>query len=424
MLFGYKLKLCYTCRVGFQSARRLTIAVLLLASSDFLQAETVHLLQASLLGGQHFFEGENSSLAGNFNIFYSPTYTLSEKWTLVGIYQGTYRGTKEVADLAGGGTLFRELANSRVGVRAIRKLSDKWSIKGMGGGKTELLKETKDETWMKGLFDYRKADAGLEVERRIEKGSAVRLNYSYFGLWFPNYESLESKTNLGRELAGKDTLDSSNHLATLEWEMPVNGLGSNPTIINLSGSNLLRHYPDQRTLLASGNYSTTKREDKTIYAGLNIKRPFALGANWGAVPFVGTDWAQSDSNQSHQDANLAKFLPNYYDYSELRPSAGASFIWGNDPKTAKIFSFSSWYANRQYDQRLAQDVNGSYLTEKVWLKSLGVSLSASWPVGTQGTSLRALVSTVSQDSNMKYEAVYRYNFSSANYLLGFSWELK
>ncbi|HMU75618.1 MAG TPA: hypothetical protein PKD69_07600, partial [Elusimicrobiota bacterium] len=78
-------------------------AVLLLTGSAGA-AEVTPLWALQFMGGQHFFEGRSSALAGNIDVHYTPAVKFSDRWTLLPTYAGSYSGTRDVQELAGGGT--------------------------------------------------------------------------------------------------------------------------------------------------------------------------------------------------------------------------------------------------------------------------------------------------------------------------------
>ena len=80
------------------------------------------------------------------------------------------------------------------------------AVQGRGGYKWTLLKETKDESWGKGLFDSLKPSVNFEVERFVglmgyaAEDASVRLGYDIYWLDFKNFSSLESQNkDLGRK---------------------------------------------------------------------------------------------------------------------------------------------------------------------------------------------------------------------------------
>ncbi|MEK7287940.1 MAG: hypothetical protein AAB091_05225, partial [Elusimicrobiota bacterium] len=311
-----------------------------------------------------------------------------------------------------------EVMSHRVSARMVYDINGQWAIKPLIGARYEMLKETKDEQWLKGLFDYRKAELGLELERELAKDRSLRFTYSFFPLWFINYESLESQSTLGRELAGKKPLNTHNNYLSVTWEMPW----FERSVISLGALALGRFYPDQRIVEESGNYSSTMRRDATGSANVAARRAVPLSETKGLVFSGALEFALNRSNQNHLDANQSRFIPNYYDYRDQTASLGMQFFWGSDLKRAKTLGLSGWASRRQYLKRNIQDAGGNYLDPTTRFNNIGFSLSGTWPVGDRGLALRSLVQGVWQNSNMKYEANYRYNFSTFNYLFGFSYQ--
>lgn len=387
----------------------------LIGACGWARGETHQSLNFSFLGGQYFFAGQEGSLAGNASLLYSPAFKLSPTLSLVTLYHGSYRGTKEVTDLVGGGTLFQETMSQRVSARLVWDSGGAWLMKPFMGARYELLKETRDERWFDGLFDYAKAEAGMEFERSLENEKTLRLTYSFFPLWFVNYQSLESQSDLGRELAGSKTLDTYNNYLSLAWELPW----FQASVVTWNALSMARFYPQQRVVEPSGSYASTKRRDLTGSTGLSARRPIALGEGRGFVLSAGLDAALSASNQNHLDANQSRFIPRYYNYWEAGSNIAVQWVAAAGPQRARTLGIALWLNRRQYLDRLIQDSGGNYGSELTTLNGLGVSLTGSYPVGERGLALKGAVQAARQTSNMKYEANYRYNFSTLNYLLGF-----
>src|SRR3989339_282585 len=106
--------------------------------------EVTPYFNASFLGGQYFFSGQEGALSGNASALASASVKMSRELTLIPLYSGRYQGTKQVTDLVGGGTLFQERMDHKVAVRGIYSISPKLRIKPEAEFKWDLLKETKD----------------------------------------------------------------------------------------------------------------------------------------------------------------------------------------------------------------------------------------------------------------------------------------
>ena len=74
-------------------------AFLLCASLHAAEVTTV--ADVRFFGGQHFFGGRASSVAGNLEAVVTPAIKYSDRWSLLPTWQAEYRGTRDVQELAG-----------------------------------------------------------------------------------------------------------------------------------------------------------------------------------------------------------------------------------------------------------------------------------------------------------------------------------
>ena len=147
-----------------------------------------------VLGGQYFFAGDKGALSGNISGVVAPAMKFNERWSLLPSLNSSYQGTKQVVDLVGAGTLVQEQMEHRAALKAVYSPEgSRWRFKPSASFKAQLLKETRGETWGKGLFDYRKWNAGFETEFMYHDPFSVRLGLDYYETSFHNYTSLESQ---------------------------------------------------------------------------------------------------------------------------------------------------------------------------------------------------------------------------------------
>ena len=180
------------------------LAGLLLIAKTGLAVEVKPVVDAQLMGGQNYYNGASSSFGGVASLTLSPYTQFNDQWSMVPLYNGNYKGTKQVTDLVGGGTLFQDSQDHTVSTKLVRTFDNGLKLKAGGGYGIELLRETQDENWGSGLYDNNKAFTGTEAEWSWEKDRYVRLAYDYYYIRFPNYQSLESgqvSSGLGRELS-------------------------------------------------------------------------------------------------------------------------------------------------------------------------------------------------------------------------------
>src|SRR5581483_3654537 len=122
-----------------------------------------------------------------------PAVAFNDQWSVIPTLSSSWRGTKSVQDLVGGGTVFQQTQDNSASLKGIYSPNKAWQFKAAGGYYLELLKETRDEVWGKGLFDYQKFSTNLEAERALGEDSSVRLGLDYYYIDFRNYNTLESQ---------------------------------------------------------------------------------------------------------------------------------------------------------------------------------------------------------------------------------------
>jgi hypothetical protein len=379
--------------------------------------EVTSLYDFRVLGGQHFFEGKASSVAGNINILVAPTLKFNKTFSLIPAYLGEYRGTRDVQELAGGGTLFQDSTSHGVFVKGVYQVLSSLKVKPSLGARAEFLRETKDEAWGKGLFDYRKYSGGLEGEYDFTREMGTRLSYDYYFLDFVNYKSLESASDptLSRELAGQDILNSRNHLGTWGFWYPLLGLVRGDFTVSHS----LRDFPEQRVVILSGDLSQTRRQDKGLSGTLGFHNsPLALSPRMRLAGNLSLGYIMNESNQNHYDARKTFFIQDYYNYNQVSVSPQVVLAFKGQPW---VVTLGGQWRERTYDERPIQDKEGNYLNPKLKVTEISSRLGLSWAL-SKYFKVRALTSMAWSDSNMEYEKVFRYNYKIVNYLVGFSYE--
>jgi hypothetical protein len=390
------------------------LTALCLAAS--VSAEVTTVADVQVLGGQHFFGGTASAVGGNINAVVTPAVKAGD-YSFVPTYAGEYRGTRDVQELAGGGTLFQDSTRHSLTLKNVFQVRQNWKFKGTVGVAQEWLRETKDESWSNGLFNNRKYSGGIETEFNPRADLGYRFSYDYYKLTFPNYKSLESSQDptLSRELAGSKVLDSGNHLFTLSGWTPFPGRMKAEWNAYMN----MRSFDDQPVINSAGQPTGSDRSDTTMaFGGSLTSHPWVMGETFKLMADLGATYSMNGSNQNHYDANKAVFLADYYDYSQWSVRPGVTAGLGTTPW---IVSASLGYASRQYKDRPVQDAGGNYLGGKTWVKETDLSLGLSYP-WSKNFKVQARTNVAWSSSNMKYEKTFRYNYRIANYMVGFSYD--
>ncbi|MBI4655795.1 MAG: hypothetical protein HY746_03495 [Elusimicrobia bacterium] len=382
------------------------------------QTKVTTIINASLLGGQYFLDDENASFEGNLNLFASPVIKFSDNVELVPLYTGYYNGTQDVQELAGGGVLTRERQNHAVSLKYVRS-KDFNKFKPRISYSISYVKETEDEDWGDGLFDYNTMSAGIEAEQERPDAAFVE-SYDFYMIKYPNYSTLLSQsgtvidTATYSELsvnAGTDVLDNANHKFAFKYTW-----FPEPLVLSGGYEFTYRTYGDQAVVAkpATGTpyFTSDKRKDLvnavSFSAVRNIKPVYLRGV-------FRTTWLSS--NQNSYDSSRTKYVDDNYSYLEFYLAPEMSMKLKNE----SLFSFSTGLKKLYYLGRLVQDASGNYSGSKIHQTSWLSTLSARYPL-TNRFFARASYSYQISSSNMKYEAGYRYNYRASNYLLGIEWE--
>lgn len=393
-------------------------------------ADVIPVVNGTFMGGQYFFKGDRSSLSGNASLLAAPTVKVNDRWSYVPIYSGNYQGTKGVGDYVGPGTIFQQEMDQLLSVTAVYAPDGSdWRIKPTAGYKYSFLKETRDEAWGHGLFDFEKINAGLSVEKIYRDPFSYGFSLDLFRIRFPNYSSLESQVGtdptgdpLNRELSAAHVLDT--------WNVQLSATGNrpfpwdDPAILLQGGYSLLyQRYGQQNLVDARGQLDHPVRQDflQTLSGAATYPRVFqAFERDWRVDSRFGVSAAFNSSNQNSFDAGQAQYIDNSYSYLDF--GAGPSFTlkWGQRSKPTWV-SAGFQFERQQYLGRLAQDSGGLYTGMHEHEDRYTLTLAYGYPI-SQGFQLKAQSNFFWSRSNMTFEQTYPYNYRTENFLLGFTYE--
>ncbi|MFH1723827.1 MAG: hypothetical protein ABII00_04300, partial [Elusimicrobiota bacterium] len=393
--------------------------------------EVVPLYRISLLGGQYFFSSDKSNLNANIRAQAAPVVKLDEEWSLLPIYSSYFRGTKSVSDSVGSGTLFQQGMDHRLGLGAHYKPEySPWRFKSGAHYKWEFLKETRDETWGQGLFDYEKIGVGFEAENVYREPFSYRFGYDFYYIRFPNYNSLESQSGvdpngnpLGRETAGTDVLDTFNQELSFTATRPYPY--EDPKVsLQASYRFLWQTFADQPIINRQGQPNGNKPYDRqdfnnSLTLSVGYPRQIMGGKIRMGLGFR-TGFTYNGSNQNTFDAGQTIFIPDSYSYTSVSAGPNASFSWG-DNKNPFTAGAGITYTRLQYTGRRIQNGGGVYQDDKQHQDRYLLTLTYGYPI-VPNFRLMAQTSVLWARSNMAYEKTYRYNYSTANYLFGFTYD--
>ncbi|OGS09843.1 MAG: hypothetical protein A3J70_02230 [Elusimicrobia bacterium RIFCSPHIGHO2_02_FULL_61_10] len=381
---------------------------------------------ADLFVGQYFFEKNAGSVNGYTDVNLQQARSFSSDSGLFFSERSIYTGFKQVNELAGGGTLFQQSLDNSLGFKYIKRFESGYSLKPRVGARNQLFRETSDEKWGKGLYDFWRYEAGLVWERKTRLGMSVpwtyQLSYDFYYTYYPRFKSLSNQ--FGAALASPDpgsrTLNAVTNQLAYRSDMDFPGFASAHFLYSLAFTD----YTDQKVVNSQGEYLGSRRSDvyQNLGAGVS-KRWFDFQALGRIRPVtgLGLSFGSLISNQNNfdTDPNRLKYAGGYYNYWEahITPDVSLTFL---KPMLNTRFGYDLGY--RSYSGRLAQLADGAYTESKLRQFNHGVFIEASYPI-VRFLDFKARGIWSSTNSNTKFEQTYKYNYSSYNYFAGLEWRL-
>jgi len=370
-------------------------------------AEIVPVGEISLMGGSSFYEGDSSASGGNFNLAAVPAVKFSDTVSLLPGYYADYRGSKNVYELIGGGTLYQDSMSHNLTLRLINKIAPGHKFKLKAGYVWNYFRETKEELWGEGLFDYEKFTAGVENETADSFGfNKFIVSVDLLKVKFPQYSSLASSKYGTEVFPGGNILDFNGANIYLRGLKKI----GEKSMFDLNLNFLLKDFPDQNVIDSMGAYTLRRRADRTSSAEAVYSHLFG-----GFSAGISLGGEVNRSNQDHYDAEKTEFVARYYDYNSL--SAGPVFSFGRVLTTSVAYR----YGLKNYAGRLAQKSDAGYTSDKVSNKTQMLSLGISCKL-TKNVKAKIAANYFSQSSNQKYEAVYQYSYDTYNAEAGVVYE--
>lgn len=368
--------------------------------------------------GQWYFNGTKSEIGGNVAMTFVPALRFSNNFSVIPTLQSNYHGTRTAEELAGGNTLFQDTWENGVGVKGVHGLGKTWVFKENIGYRFKWFRETTDESWNHGLYDYHIYNAGGEIEKRWDRKTSAALGYDFSYLRFPNYTSLESSQggDNSREFSGDNVLDARIHLVSLRLKTPLFWKMD----AALSSYYSPRDYTNQTIVELTGLMTPTSRQD--LYTGntFSLERVFGIRKS-RLISSIFYGYTGMNSNQNHYDADQTVFVADFYDYDQNAVGTQLTFAFGSKMSNPMLIETGYSYSHRNYRSRVIQAEDGTYKGEKLYLIEQSVNLGFSYPL-SKNFRVRTTSTFGQSKSNNDYEANYSYNYHNAEYQFGFTYD--
>jgi hypothetical protein len=366
-----------------------------------------------VLGGYSDSNKSDGLWGYNISGSYAPTVKLNDSQYLIPLYSGVFERMRQYITQEEGGRFYNmwQLHNASIALRT--KHSDEWVSRFGGIATWNLLKETQDEEFGKGLYDYR--DFGFTFDLRqstpitSQKEHGYDMGFQYFRRTYPNYKSLISLASTTAPEVDEKDFDG------IKFNWGFDELSKKGLSWDIKPSLLLKFFIDKKLVNDDGTLDgDSKRKDYVLANDMGFD-----------IPVFGNErWVLSgDGNLTYNHSNLDLYdsrgtlilnddvyTKDYYTY--LSASAYPYITYyhpiGKDKKLSLRGGYSFLY--RHYPGRLARDEGGAYTDSKQNDKEHAVHLSSSYPI-TKELSWVTYFDYTWARSNQKYEQFYTYSYN-------------
>ncbi|MHB2026404.1 MAG: hypothetical protein ACYCPQ_07165 [Elusimicrobiota bacterium] len=392
----------------------------------------------TLAAGQYFFNNSAGSVNGYADADFQESKSFS---TASGFYLSehtVYSGFKQVDDLAGGGTLFQQSLDNTVGATYIRRFENGYSVKPSVEAEAQLFRETTDESWGGGLYDYYRGSAGVTLEHKTRWSLSIpwtwQLSYDFYYTHYPHFQALASQ--FGSALATPDQgsylLDSITNQVSYRSDFDLPGFASAWIFYSMD----LAEFPDQNLVNSQDQYLSATRSDayQSLSAGyskrfLDIQKKslHVLGRKFAILPrtrptlslSAAFDNLVSNQNNFDTDPSHLQYEGGYFNYWEphISPAVSLEFL----PSRATL-SCSYDFAYREYPGRLAQFADGTYTAQRLHQYIHSMVIEADYPIW-KSLSFTARGIWSDYISNTQFQQTYVYDYVSMVYYGGIEWKL-
>lgn len=376
--------------------------------------------------------GSGDTDGGSISALLAPVYKFNDRTFFILMYDGMYYEKREYySDEIGSNERTEFMSHSITPmVRFDFGERARYSLTPSVFYTATFNKDVPTDDWDDGLYNYEDIGAGLDFDRRNTFGmnGTLNLGLQYYEREYDNYTSLlsqslgfgylDTSTALDDE---KDEQDYDGIIATIgySWIRPFGFSWET------SYSWLNKDFDDNKVVGSDGVLTGEGREDDVH--SLDVDLWYTIDVDGGLK--LGLDLAGSmyDSNDNFWDGRRPdtsglidpdNFTPDYYDYDLYRIRPNISYTFALFPLTPSV-SYS--YEKKEYDERFAQNADGSYKADKQEDETQIVTVGLRYDF-TDNWAALAEWKMIDQDSNNEDERTYTYDYTVNQFAVGVSFK--
>ncbi|NQT46646.1 MAG: hypothetical protein HQ593_04115 [Candidatus Omnitrophica bacterium] len=384
------------------------------------QAKIIPLIDITALGLYSKVIGSGGLEGVDVKGTFAPVVKYDDKHYFIPMYYGAYKKSRQVVTQEEGGQIYNTITNQNLTLQYKYIPSKRWILRANGLARLHYVEESGD-SFGDGLYDYRDFGLGGNVERVLSKTStsqrSLTTGIEYYQRDYPNYQSLISLATV--TAPETDEKNYSGIRPSLRYKS-----ATRERVINIMYSPLYKDYADKKIIGSDGVLTSDTREDWFHYLKINYLRMPVEGSIMYGLGLTGII---NDSNQHYYDSRSTVsltddiFSKNYYSFASLSVNPSVTYVSRVPDKGVATLKLGYNYLVRLYNDRKAQQTNGTYTLSEQLDKIHTVQIEGIYPVNKQWSSMLLYNHTFAH-SNMKYETYYQYEYESYFLALGLKYK--
>jgi hypothetical protein len=388
---------------------------------NFFGKKVIPIVNLDLLGTYSKIQGHDETWGAIVDALVSPAIKMNDNYYIIPLYNFNYTREQQIIAEEEGGYSVQQTMNHNVYLTNKFRLNDRFVTKLSGFGTWAYYKETKDEDWSDGLYDYTDVGALLDFEYEIgalrdKSFDELGLELEYYRREYQNFKSLISLAS--------PTAPEENEKDYDGYKLAVGYLRDSADALSIEAlyQPLWKRYVDKLVVGSDGVLiSGDKRKDLQHTLDLNFRYPQTERLTF----YLDNQLIINTSNQNFYDSKDTiilsddEFIDDYYEYTSymLRPKVSYDIPVKEEKDLTVHLAYA--FLDKQYDDRKAQSSSGAYTNDEQEDKFHTFSLGLSYPL-TEKVKAIALFDYTIAKSNMEYEKYYRYNYDLMSVACGIS----
>ncbi|MBD3263535.1 MAG: hypothetical protein GF375_00350 [Candidatus Omnitrophica bacterium] len=358
-----------------------------------------------------------------YNIFgyYSPTLKINDSLYLIPLYTVEYKRLRQFISQEEGTLLYNTYMAHNFNLALRKEFKEGWFLRFAALGTWNYVKETRDESWGEGLYDYRDVGCSLKLRRRKRAAEDLRnytFGFEYFRRIYPNFQSLISIGMPSAPETNEKDFDG------FKLSFSFDKINSRNQRVYLKPYLLFKVYLDKHLIRQDGTLDIyNKREDRLFNLDYGFKTPLNKSFYFG----MDNNYTYNYSNLGFYDSKNTlglgddAYLKHYYSYHSASASPYIEYIHRLDEGKEARLKLGYSILLRYYPHRKAQNANAVYGDDNEEDLEQMLYTSFSWPL-TKSVNLLLRYSYTWARSNQEYEEYYRYNYDTYRISSGLSFE--